>query len=280
MKRFMYILLLMAALVPFFGAASGGDIARAEGTVPAENIDRAIDGVINRPEYTWRMPREKFDRPEIKTGILAGFFKRVSEWMGEIARKIAKLMKKLAERLEKFFGNRNQEKDRNIDWHTPLQAALFVILALSASIMAIQLYRAWKNRGKGTGHVDADPVYFVPDLADENVMADDLPSAEWLRLAGELIGKGDLRMAVRAMFLACLADLAHHNHIVIARYKSNREYIYELRRKGHGRPVMVSAFESNVSMLECAWYGMHDVTESIVANFRSNQDIILNEAKN
>jgi hypothetical protein len=73
------------------------------------------------------------------------------------------------------------------------------------------------------------------------------------------------------MFLASLALLAEHRLIAIARFKSNREYQAELARRAHALPELVTAFGGNVSFFEDAWYGLHDVTDTMVNAFIDNQ---------
>ena len=82
----------------------------------------------------------------------------------------------------------------------------------------------------------------TPDLTDENVKADDLSTNRWLTLAGELAEKGELRLAMRALYLATLAHLADREMITIEVYKSNREYERELKRRAHEHQELLSIF--------------------------------------
>jgi hypothetical protein len=58
--------------------------------------------------------------------------------------------------------------------------------------------------------------------------------------------------------------------LLIAPYKSNRDYIAELRRRAHEEKELVTVFSKNVTFFDKAWYGMYDVTMKHVEAFSSN----------
>jgi len=107
----------------------------------------------------------------------------------------------------------------------------------------------------------------VPDLRSENVVADQLPEEGWLRLARELMDAGELRLALRASYLAALAHLGAREFITVARYKSNRDYRGELRRRARARDELITAFDASVRDFERAWYGWHEVTAETLGGF-------------
>ena len=92
----------------------------------------------------------------------------------------------------------------------------------------------------------------------------------WLNLARELTRKGSLRLALRAFYFATLAFLAQQDMIFIAKYKSNRDYEAELKRRAHERKDMIHIFSTCVKFFDNAWYGMGDVTLNDVNLFSSN----------
>jgi len=53
----------------------------------------------------------------------------------------------------------------------------------------------------------SEAIFPVPDLADENIRADQLPEDGWTKLARELLERGEFRLAMRAFYLASLAHL-------------------------------------------------------------------------
>ena len=114
----------------------------------------------------------------------------------------------------------------------------------------------------------------VPDIADENVIASQLPEDDWLRLARELMGRGELRLALRALYLAGLAHLAQREMIRVAKFKSNRDYEQELRRRARALPELQAAFAENVGIFDRVWYGLHEVTQEALQRFQINLEKI------
>ena len=66
-----------------------------------------------------------------------------------------------------------------------------------------------------------------PDLAAEDLLATQLPEDEWLSLARGLLASGERRLALRAFYLSLLAGLGERKLLVIARHKSNRDYLQD-----------------------------------------------------
>jgi hypothetical protein len=91
--------------------------------------------------------------------------------------------------------------------------------------------------------------------------------------------KGELRLALRAFYLATLAYLAGQELITIAKYKSDREYELELRRRSHTQPHLSGAFAENRAFFESVWYGLHEVTPGIMDRFSQNQEKIRSHAQ-
>src|SRR5262249_45265204 len=108
----------------------------------------------------------------------------------------------------------------------------------------------------------------------ENVSAEQLPEDGWVKLARELLERGEFRLALRAFYLASLAHLAQRNLISLARFKSNRDYQRELQRRGHSFPSLVQLFADNILMFDRTWYGMHEATRDAVQQFATNVEKI------
>src|SRR5213075_2221734 len=108
--------------------------------------------------------------------------------------------------------------------------------------------------------VMAEALPVTPDVADESVGAERMPQDGWVRLGRELLSRGDLRLALRAFYLATLAHLAERSLIALARFKSNHDYEQELARRGHALQALVRLFSENLGVFERVWYGQHAVT--------------------
>jgi hypothetical protein len=107
------------------------------------------------------------------------------------------------------------------------------------------------------------------DLADESIGADRLPEDEWLELAERMLGEGDARSALRALYLASLAWLSAAGVVALDRVKTNGEYRREVARRGRETPRLAEAFTGNVALYERVWYGRHEANPENVAEFRA-----------
>jgi hypothetical protein len=237
--------------------------------VSPTELDRAIGEVIQQRKYTWRLPREKITETDSgKKGILAEFFDRAGrmirkwvraflEWLGEWLRKL-------------FWRNRSNSSDGSgYGWMMTLQILMYVLLAAVLVAIGVLAYRLWRNRRRVEA-VAAQPLQVVPDLTEENVSADQLPEDGWMKLAQELLARGEFRLALRAYYLASLAHLAGRNLISLARFKSNRDYQRELQRRAHSFPNLLQLFDENVSVFDRVWYGTHEAGGDLVSWFAEN----------
>jgi hypothetical protein len=236
------------------------ETAPAASPAPA-SLDRAIDEVLSRPEFGWRMPRE--ETGESGEGLLA-------EWM----RDIGKMLDRAWRWIRDLFKRERSSDESSGDgggWMGVPRALWITFGVAVAAVAAVVIARALVRRRRRTGDKPAAAaIPSVPDVRDENVAASDLPEDGWMRLARELLGKGEGRLALRAYYLSSLAGLAGRGLITVARSKSNRDYSRELGRRGHAFPILVGAFGDNVKIIDRVWYGIHPVTEEMVSDFTRN----------
>jgi hypothetical protein len=141
--------------------------------------------------------------------------------------------------------------------------------------MAFIFFRIWQRRRTKPVETAALSAAPVPDLTEEGIKADDLSTNRWLTLAGELAEKGELRLAMRALYLATLAHLAKNEMITIESYKSNHEYEHELKRRAHQNKELVLIFSNNLNVFERAWYGRHHIARAEFDSFARHQKRIL-----
>jgi len=246
------------------------------GVSPGE-LDRSIEKVMSRREYTWRIPRERISKEDReKMGLFAVFLEWVARTVRSMTRTIGQWIEKLLDWLATFLPKAEEgRKPSETDWMTSVRGLVFVLLGLVVCGLAVVFWRAWRRRGKARVVVASEAIPSTPDLTDDQLKADDLPVDRWLSLAREMMEKGELQLALRALYLASLAHLAEHELITIARYKSNREYELELRRKAHDQGDLVTVFSKNVVMFDRTWYGMHYVTHEEMRRFTENHERIM-----
>jgi hypothetical protein len=244
-----------------------GTIEKSE-SISSPDLDHAIDQTIHERRYTWRMPREKAAETGADMGPIRRFFEKISKLIKKWARAVTDWINNP---LRKLFGHRTSSSQTGPGegWITSLQVLLFVLIAAVVCALAIFIYRLLRRRRLPTLTV-SEPIQPVPDIADENVGADQLPEDGWTALARELLERGEFRLAMRAFYLASLAHLAQRNLISIARFKSNHDYERELRRRAHSFPDLLAVFGDNLTLFERIWYGLHEVNGETVSQFAAN----------
>lgn len=251
--------------------APAGSAAAVRQALPPPDLDQAISQTIHQRKYVWRMPREQVVEPESKEGVVAQFFDTVGTMIHDALHAAKEWLAKL---WRKLFPHRPPEPVQTdtsgYSWILSLQVLLYGLVAAALSALAIFLYRFWRNRRRRAAPVASEAIPTVPDVADENVRADQLPEDGWTKLARELLERGEFRLAMRAFYLASLSQLAARNLISIARFKSNRDYERELRRRAHAFPGLLDVFGDNLSVFERIWYGMHEASRDTVNQFAAN----------
>ena len=258
--------------------------ALGQETVSPEKLDRSISEVIGKREYTWRLPREKQDTDKKTTRspfgeFILGAVDTVKAWLGQVKIWMKKALEWLMDNVFSRIKMDPPERPLEGGWPQSIFILLYGLLTLASSVLAVMMLRLWRKRSKGRDAIHGEEIARTPDLTRQDVTADELPANRWLELGTELMKQGDLRLALRAFYLASLSRLAEEGCITIAAFKSNREYERELGRKAHTMPELVSAFSQNVSILESTWYGMHDVTADLMQRFIENQERIMANAQ-
>lgn len=282
---------LLLGLLVAAGAAQGAAATQGETvTTPAPavvspaELDKAIQLELDQRKYTWRIPKEKLPPPPSaeKAGFVRGFFQELGKtlegWMNGVGDAL--------ERFAKWVGNlfpknlnppavkptpRRPTGDFQTDWLSPLRVLLVLLLVAIVAVIVVFLFRLWKRRRRRheTAEVTPELPAAKPDLNSEHVAANELPEDEWLQMARDLIGRGELRLALRAYYLSCLACLGERKLVAIAKSKSNRDYERELARRAHSLPGLTELFHDHVVVFERVWYGLHEVTGEMLREYEA-----------
>lgn len=246
---------------------------------PAANVspdamNRSVREVLKRREFTWRNPRPAA-APEAKddqSGMVAQYFTdlgdKIEDWFRTLRR---------------WFGS---DRDRPTNDPSPgeqggptfggiaLRPLLYGLLALFVVAVAVLLLRGWRTRRAAralVGKAASVATVALPDVSDEAVLADQLPEDEWLSLARRLLAQGERRLALRAFYLSALSNLGGRGLLGIARHKSNRDYLGELRRRARDRAGLQDIFGRLVRRFERVWYGSHPADDSLLADFQDDR---------
>jgi hypothetical protein len=279
----------LCTLLIFLSLATGG-AAAAQGAQPggveplrsapalsSQRLEQAIARTLRDPEFSWRLPRKASEKePGAGAGWVRAAVKRFGEWSSDAVKWFFRMMEKLFD-LFPHPAPREQATgaasfgDR-VFW------VMYGALGLLVAWGVILLRRRYLS---GRAPAAAGPVAAAapPDLSDESVSADELPSEGWKQLSDELFARGEGRLALRALYLAALAHLAAENYLTLARAKSNREYLRELQRRAHTLPLVAESFGENVQIFERVWYGLHDLQQEVVQRFVDNYGRIVSHAR-
>lgn len=263
-------------------APAGIAAESAAGPAPAvdsRELDESIGRTIRKNEYSWRLPREKAPSYEEK-GIIEVFIDDMIETLKSWIRTIGDWLEKIGDWFRGLFPDRKPSPDKpsegsRWDWALSSQVLISALLAIAVAIGAIFLIRMWRIRKLRTVKASSRAVQTVPDLSDESITASDLPFDRWTEMANDLLSRGEYRLALRALYMAGLSNLAGRELVTIARFKSNREYQRELARKARAQQELLDAFSQNTLLFERSWYGRHEATRQTVDEFAVNQNRIV-----
>ncbi len=253
---------LMVLMLAAGGAAWGQEGRRVE-------LDRAIDQVIHRPEFTWRLPRADKPPPAQSnwfvrtteatlTAIQSGAH-RVGVWFND-------LMHWLREKLRRRDAQGREREGMPV---STLRILVVALLAVAAAILGWLLWSALARRRQRV--VEAAPAAVIAvDLTAEDARADEQPPDYWLDLARACIDRNELRLAARALYLAGLSALAVGGLISLDRTKTNQDYARELRRRAREHAGVLGAFRGSVLVFERSWYGEHAVGREELRELEEN----------
>ena len=241
-----------------------------------EQLDKAVDRVLTRHRFAWRLPRERSaeETPEEKSGWLWAALKWTADKIEAVFEAIDSWFDALSEWLQKYLPKGKGAPSDKSNWDAVIR---IVFYGIGGGLLILLLLSAGKHlrarRISRRNSVTA-PDPGAVDLNDETITAKDLPRERWIAMAREMAERGEYRQALRAYYLSILSQLGDHNRIAIARYKSNREYQLELGRRSHAEPELLDLFSRCVARFERAWYGMHSVAENQMSQFVSDQERI------
>ena len=266
-----------AAALLVLALASAHSLAAADigvNSVSKEQLARAVEKNAQSADYAWLRAQQAAKLGEDT------FFARLDRDIDNIFKTVGSWFSSVRDWLERLFNRVRPDSPRAQEQHPANGGDVrWLLYALGALALLAAVIVVWRSRAKGDEPSSISSATIQPpDLNKENVLASDLPEEEWLRLARELLAQGELRLAVRAMYLSNLSYLGSQQFIQIARSKTNSIYERELRLRPRGSEVSPSFTQSNRSF-ERAWYGFHEVTPEFVEMFQQNVEAIREHAK-
>jgi hypothetical protein len=249
-------------------------IAAAEPTAPPtpEQLNESISQTLNSEEYNWHFARRLLD--ERKGGWLNQFFTSIAKWCVSVLETIfdwlGRMISFIFGRLFPNFGPGPNAS--SFSWPS-IEKQLLILAIVIALVATYIVLKRWRP-GRRAKKAEAVAKAAVPDLSREDVTADQLPEDQWLALAQKLAGEGELRLAIRALFLSALAMMAGRQWVALARFKSNRDYERELRRRAASVPQALSAFSALIAIYNRIWYGLHEPSPELVVECQENLRVL------
>ena len=250
------------------------EVAPPPAQVNAQELNRSIDDVLSRREYAWRAPRGVKESPKSQSWF-AQWRTDFDDWIKQVAGQFGGAFRKVLRKIDEWFSPKDGSSGSSWDflsWLGSVRFVFYALLAVAVVLLVVMLARGYRRRRSTM--VAAIAIAPQPDLTREDVTADQLPEDGWMKMAREFMDRGELRLALRAAYLAGLAHLGQRELIRLARHKSNRDYDRELRRRARGNEPLLAAFDDNLNAFERSWYGEHTVTRELLGSFTGNLEKI------
>jgi hypothetical protein len=226
--------------------------------VDSQKLNQNIQETAQRPEFGWRHPQQ-ITNDDSLFGHWLGSIKSFFQYIGNtVVGALAALIRFLTRKSSGLtIGDPRPESVSG------LQTILIVIGSIG--MIGLLWFLISTIRVKRHKHSPIVTSLRPPDL--EEAFALDLPEDEWLKLAHAAIQNGDTRAALRSLFLATIALLAKQGLIVAERWKSNRDYETELKKRD--RSQIAATFISVRKVFEQCWYGDSDVTQEEITRYET-----------
>ena len=268
LRQIAALALLSLLIGPAFIRLQAAEPPHDTPSVSQAELDRGVEEALKGSEYRWRLAREEDGNflqsftHRLGTAIDAAL-EHVDSWFQAFGRWLRKLLDRNSG--QKASPERPIKPDRTLPW---IVGSLAGVIALA---LVIAMVRKRLQQSSDLSTQAGEPL--EADLSDGNLLATEIPEDEWLRLAKEYAGKGELRLAIRAMYLSSLASLGQRQLIAVTRWKSNRLYERELQIRSRAGELR-EAFASSNRDYERAWFGLHEVTNEQIQRFEERLQAI------
>jgi Domain of unknown function (DUF4129) len=227
------------------------------------SMEQASRIALRSAEYDWRLP------PPPSLARNTPWIVSLTDRILASTKKLGDAVGSLVDRFFKWLGSQLGGAEprggalpvRGMHW------TVWAAIAIATAAGIFMAMRVLRSR-----RVKAEPAAaegtFAIRLDAEDLTADRLPEDQWLALAERSLLEENLRLALRAFYLASLAWMGRAEFISIHPGKTNREYELELRRRSRAFPEAGALFGTNVLAFEKAWYGLREVAMDEITEFR------------
>lgn len=261
-------LLLFGAtcLLSFAAHAQAPATPPAQTAVEHDRLNQAIQGEIQKSNYQWRLPREVFNESPEGERAVPGLIERAATWVYETTKAVINWIE---ERLKRLFEGGDEEQSsqaagmsgNSLGKVGALVELLVVLMGIVLfACVCIFVFRQWRLARTEGEELRMLATPETVQIEDESTDATALPEEAWRKMAAEFHGRGEYRLAMRAVYLALLATLADRNLITVRRHKTNLAYLRELATHLKRDHAALAAFRHGTVAYESVWYGEHMAT--------------------
>ena len=163
-----------------------------------------------------------------------------------------------------------------------LRLWLTLIAILTVGAGAVLFWLRWRREAAAQLSIPL-AIAPLPDLSD-GAVASERSEDEWFALADRLEREGELRLALRSVYLGLLAGLAQREWLTIRRDHTNRDYLNEFTRRWRRRPQAAQGqrieipekLRGSLRQFDRVWYGSYVLTPEAVTAYRQDQRELLN----
>lgn len=201
------------------------DLAAARSTGHSKDEDkRKLAEILSREEYLKNEPKESpFQR-----------------WIREFTEWLARMFPRAESEPSAITGMPNLA--------LILQIVLYAVIILAIGFVIYRLLPLLSDRFRRAGTSEREDRVILGERVGADESAFDL-FAEAERLAAS----GELRLAIRKGYIATLCELGDRKLIGLAGYKTNRDYLRDIRK----REQLFNEFRGMTGEYEKHWYGRH-----------------------
>ncbi len=274
LRRVAAALLFCMLWMPIRAAAATGPTSANPPAVSQDGMREAIKSVFHDPHNIWDLPVVEPHKSSSSPFVawMDSILNRIDAAWTSITSAIATLLKALRQ----IFSNPDHARETTA--HPVSSVSVWAVVAVFTLLLVAAIQAAlWNRRKRPRPQITkatATPEKTL-DIAREDVQATDQPEDEWLRLAQQHRMAGNLRLALRALYLSTLAAFGRTGLISLARGKSNLDYVHELQRRAKRlNSDFVPLFRTNLRLFEASWYGDHGVNEEIFELFERNSSAL------
>ncbi|MEQ1644027.1 MAG: DUF4129 domain-containing protein [Pyrinomonadaceae bacterium] len=209
--------------------------AAADAEQSKDQDKQKLAEILRRPEY--QKPEEKGE------SLFQKWWRQFQEW----------LARQMPERKEAPTTGPSFEGLRVV-----LQVVLFAAVAALIAFLVWRFVPFFAKRRHTSKTKDGDRVILGERIGEDESAADIFSEAE------RLAGAGDHRGAIRKGYIALLVELGDRKIVRIARHKTNRDYLRDVRK----RDELFSDMSGLTSNFERSWYGLRLAGAEDWAEFR------------